>query len=333
MRVDRIALIVGIDDYKLQDSSLKGCIHDAINMKKILQAHSNGAPNFDCTKTYTSDDTNISREFLLEETESFFNLQAQVALFYFSGHGFLNNLGGFLVTQDARAYSEGVKMDDVLILAAQARREQRIQEIVIILDCCHSGAFGQIPLLNRGSVLEEGISILAASSPLENAVEINGHGRFTRLITNALLGGASDFCGEVKVPAIYAYIDDALSPVEQRPIFKSNVSKLISIRDSELDVESSILRFLPRYFKKVSDKIQIDESYLSGNKRSDPKKIEEFFHFLLLQDRQLILPKESLDLSDAARKSDIISLTEIGKYYWNIVMEKKLLDDLKKSKK
>ncbi|MEM6720884.1 MAG: caspase family protein [Bacteroidota bacterium] len=320
MRIDRIAMIVGIDNYELQGSSLKGCINDAQKVRDILITHSNGAPNFDCKKTFTSNKYNISSEFLLSKAEEFFSLTAQVALFYFSGHGFLNNLGGYLVTQDAKKYRAGVKMNDILIMAKQAREENRIQEIIIVLDCCHSGFLGESPLLKDSSLINEGISILAASRKYENAMEVNGYGKFTRLFINALAGGAGDFCGEVKAPAVYAYIDNALGPNNQRPIFKSNVSKLISIRNTEIDIESSILRYLPEYFLTPTDKIILDQSFLNRDKQN-PVKQSKLFILQLLYDRQLIYLKKEKDLELGALKKDSCFLSSQGKYYWQIVSE------------
>ncbi len=61
------------------------------------------------------------------------------------GHETINNLGGYLVTQDVKRYDEGVAMRDVLMLANMAK----IREMVIILDCCHSGSLGSIPEIDN----------------------------------------------------------------------------------------------------------------------------------------------------------------------------------------
>ena len=146
----RRALVVGIDDYS--SAPLSGCVNDARLISELLARHEDGSPNFDC-KIVTAPHEAVTRSSLKQSIEALFQHEAEIALFYFSGHGTANNLGGFLVTQDARRYDEGVAMHDVLTLANSA---SKISEIVILLDCCHSGAFGQVPAIGNQTVLREG---------------------------------------------------------------------------------------------------------------------------------------------------------------------------------
>ncbi len=319
IKFERIALIIGIDKYKKPIANLKCCVRDAHAMKDTLTCHEDGVPNFDCSKTFTSKNNYISKSFLLSEIDTFFELESSVALFYFSGHGFVNNLGGYLVTQDAEAYKEGVRMDDVMNLAIKSIKAGRMKEVVFVLDCCHSGFFGQLPILNDTDLLCEGISILAASRNYESAYEVNGSGRFTKLVINALKGGAKDLCGEVKIPAIYAYVDDALGAVEQRPVFKSNVSKLIALRNCHIDIDTSVLRFLPELFKNPKDKYQLSPSFLSGKRPEDLKNQKLFTYLTFFEDRQLIRTIDHYDLSAAAKKFGFCVLNEVGQYYWNLI--------------
>ena len=48
------------------------------------------------------------------------------ALLYFSGHGFLNELGGYLVTPDHAKYDEGISMNEILILANNSKSKDKI---------------------------------------------------------------------------------------------------------------------------------------------------------------------------------------------------------------
>mgnify|MGYP003580945337 CR=1 FL=1 len=93
------ALIVGIDAY--ENAPLKGCVGDARSMSDVLSCHQNGSPNFDC-ETLVAPDSEITKPVLKQKIEELFAHEADMALFYFSGHGAVNNLGGYLVTQDAR---------------------------------------------------------------------------------------------------------------------------------------------------------------------------------------------------------------------------------------
>ncbi|MCH7772667.1 MAG: caspase family protein, partial [Bacteroidetes bacterium] len=227
----RRALIIGIDDYT--GAPLSGCVNDANIIYESLSRHEDGSPNFDCM-LLTAPRDSIKRSILKKNIEELFAHDADVVLFYFSGHGTITNLGEYLVTQDAEKYDEGVAMSDVISLANKAL----IREIVIILDCCHSGAFGEIPSLdNERAILREGVSILASSRTSQTSLEIERSGVFTSLVCDALKGGASDLCGNVTVANVYAYVEQALGAWDQRPLLKSHVSKLITLRYCKPEIE------------------------------------------------------------------------------------------------
>ena len=175
----RRALIVGIDDYPL--SPLSGCVNDATEIDAILSINSDGSPNFSCRKMIAPPGT-VTRPLLTEAIKELFSNEADVALFYFSGHGTSNNLGGFLVTQDAERYDEGIRMTDLLTFANRSKAN----EIVIILDCCHSGAFGGLPAIdNIQAHLREGVSVLTSSRTSQVSMVSGGKSVFTALISDA----------------------------------------------------------------------------------------------------------------------------------------------------
>ena len=125
-------------------------------MMQVLSAHDDGAPNFDCRSLVAPigcPDDVVTRPLLREAIEDLFRDKADVALLHFSGHGTVNNLDGYLATQDARKYDEGVAMNEVLRLA----NESPVSEIVIFLDCCYSGRLGNVPAIrNNDALLREG---------------------------------------------------------------------------------------------------------------------------------------------------------------------------------
>ena len=52
-----------------------------------------------------------------------------------------------------------------------------------MLDCCHSGALGQLPAINNdAAMITEGVTILSASRESEVAMERGGGGLFTSLV-------------------------------------------------------------------------------------------------------------------------------------------------------
>lgn len=316
----RRALIVGIDDY--QFSPLSGCINDAYKMSEILTRNQNGSPNFDCKEIVSSEIT-ITRSLLKEKIEELFSHEADVALFYFSGHGTANNLGGFLVTQDADRYDEGVSMTDILTFANQSK--DKIKEVVIILDCCHSGALGNTPAINNDQTsLREGITILTASRSSQYAMEVGGGGVFTSLVHEALNGGAADVVGNVTVASVYGYADQTLGAWDQRPLFKSHVSKLLPIRNCNPKVPLEILRLLPRYFPTLDYQYPLDRSYEPDVEPQHEGNQEIFSHLQKLRSAGLVEPIGEEHMYYAALNNKPCELTPLGRFYWSLVNAGKL---------
>ena len=196
----RKALVIGINDYAT--APLRGCVNDATSIANVLGTHADGAPNFGI-KLITAPSEVITRSKLKGEIEALFSGDPDIALLYFSGHGFINSLGGYIVTTDFRKWDEGVSMDDVLKLANQSKAKDKI----VVLDCCYSGALGSPTIIgSNAALLSEGLSILTASRDSESAIEVNGCGIFTALVISALQGGAADLGGNVTPGSIYAYV-------------------------------------------------------------------------------------------------------------------------------
>src|SRR6516164_2497794 len=127
----RRALCVGIDEYSF--GALTGCVSDATRMEGILRRHHDDSPNFECLTLVApggSGHNVVTRPILREHIERLFHDPADVALLYFAGHGSVNALDGFLVTQDATRYDEGVALTEILTRA----NDSRAGEVVIMLD-------------------------------------------------------------------------------------------------------------------------------------------------------------------------------------------------------
>lgn len=128
----RKALVIGINNYPT--APLRGCINDASAFGGIIETNGDGSPNYD-VRLITDVPTKAE---LKGHIRDLFSGDADTALFYFSGHGYLDDIGGYIVTPDFQANDEGVSMDEILTIANDSKAKNR----VIILDCCHSGAFG-----------------------------------------------------------------------------------------------------------------------------------------------------------------------------------------------
>ncbi len=327
----RRALLVGIDDYP--SAPLSGCVNDAQAMAALLSKHEDGSPNFDC-RLLVAPPAATTSGVLYKHIEQLFAHEADVALLYFSGHGTENNLGGYLVTPDAKQYREGVSMTDVLKLA----NDSKAKEVVIILDCCNSGTLGGVPVLgdaNEVAVLREGVSILTASRSTqlsyEVAVDEDGdkvQGLFTALVCGALDGGAADVVGNVTVASVYAYVDQSLGAWEQRPLLKAHVAKLTSLRRCKPLVSLETLRMLPRWFNALDFDHPLDPSY-EPSPHGQRKKLEDrheeherIFKCLQdLRDAKLVVVVGEEHMYYAAMNSTSCRLTPLGVHYWRLANE------------
>ncbi|MFV5692912.1 caspase family protein [Flavobacterium sp. LT1R49] len=315
------ALVIGINNYPTHP--LKGAINDAKIISQLLQVNGNDTTNFEVITLY---DVGTKSE-LLSEIAKFFDHNADMGLLYFAGHGYVNELGGFLVTPDHRRYDEGIDMNHILNLA----NNSKIRNKVIILDCCKSGSFAT-PAEN-GSVthIKTGISILTSSREDEPAKEINGHGVFTNLLIEGLKGGAADVRGHISPGGVYAYIDQALGAHEQRPVFKTNVTEFVELRSVIPQVSLSTLRKLTEYFHSPSDSLQLDPSFEDTNSNEVPHDIIEPFanekNVLIFKNLQklegvgLIIPVGEDHMYYAAMRSKTCKLTSLGHHYWRLVRE------------
>jgi len=326
----RKALIVGINNYK--GRRLAGCENDANAVKEVLRRHANNTCNFTIIKPKKDVET---RAGLLEEIENLFNAntETEASLFYFSGHGGYNadHGGGFISTSDFKNTEDGIFMGQILNMANASKCPNRI----IILDCCHAGAMGNITSSITG--LKEGVSILSASKSNEYALDGLEHGVFTSLLLEALKGGAADLTGHVTVGGVYAYIDKALGPCGQRPVFKTNTAKFLPLRASKPPIDIEILHNLIEYFLDPTYEYKLNPSFEFTNVKGGVHRNQEPYaldkHVEIFKDLQALnrvglvspncddLPIEERHMYFAAMESKSCKLTLLGKFYWQLVYD------------
>ncbi len=319
----RRALLIGIDEYDHLEP-LKACVADAKAMGDLLARNEDDSPNYDC-RVVTSKETKINRKALRQEWRRLFNNFRGDILFYFSGHGAPTEVGGFLVTQEGETDDPGLSMNDLLVMANSSRAEH----VLLILDCCHSGDLGNPPSLQgQGGVhqaqLREGLTILAASRATEAALEVEGHGVFTWLLLGGLRGGAADVRGYVSAASLYAYVDQALGPWEQRPMYKSHAEQLPPVRRCDAAVPDSLLRTLSTVFAAADRPVQLNPSYEPTHKSAKPENVALFKSFKKLRDARLLLTEDGNDLYYTALHSGRVRLTPLGRYYWHLASQRRI---------
>ncbi len=322
----RRALIVGINHYgKLGKTyTLKGAIADAQRVAEILSTHHNGDPNYDCITLLSDPSKPVTRGKLHQALRLLFRNTGDEILFYFSGHGAVTDLGGYIVTQDATTNDLGISMDELLILANDAHDN----ESVIVLDSCMSGTMGNSRLLQGDgpygkSLLGKNVSILAASRENEESIEEAGQGLFTSLFLGALDGVAANILGNITLPAIYAHIEGALGPWGQAPIYKTYTAQVSVMRKAKPQIEIPLLRRLKDLFPEPDSQYQLSPEYEYDEiPVTDKQKIGQLFK--RYRDAGLVCAViEGQDFYWVAMHSGFLQLTQLGRHFWTLIRDRR----------
>ncbi len=320
MKPIKKALVVGIDEYPI--NRLYGCCNDAEAMEAVLRWNCDGSPNFSVKKKLNVQ-TKGELRLLIEKC---FDGDSDIALFYYSGHGYIDSVGGYLVTPDASQGDYGMSLQDVLLIANKSKCKERI----IILDSCHSGFLGNISTAGQNtSVINEGVTILTASRSSEVSMEKGGHGVFTSLLIEALSGGAADITGHISPGGIYAFVDKALGPWDQRPVFKTNVTSFTSLRNVVPQVDISIIRKIGEFFQDANSEVALDPSFEPTNSPNAQHTVIEpyandkntaiFSDLQKLEGIGIVVPVGEDHMYYAAMNSKSCRLTALGKHYWHLI--------------
>jgi len=316
----RKALIVGIDYYS-HARRLGGCVNDAFAVRQVLERHGDGTKNFDVLQKTASDDTTaITKGELKDLIADLFNDETEVALLYFSGHGYIDSDSGYLITSDCKTGDDGVSMDEIMTMVNQSRSKNK----VIILDCCHSGQFGNVKDLGNSAVLSEGTTILTASARDQYAVEDDGQGLFTGLLIDAMNGSAANLVGEISPGSVYAHIDRSLGAWSQRPIFKSNVRSFISLRKVNPPISLEELKKIDDLFPDKGYEFKLDPSFEPSSGVTNDANAEKFRILQKYNRLNLVIPVGAEHMYYAAMESKSCKLTIVGEHYWTLVREERI---------
>jgi len=323
----RRALIVGINYYE-HGNSLFGCVDDAHAVKAVLERHDGGSVNFDCLLlTGTGPSDRVDRGKLKDSIEQLFRTEAEIALFYFAGHGHIEATGGYLLATDSRRGDEGVSLSEILTLANASPATNK----VVVLDSCHSGIAGTAPTGGQLATLSEGLTVLTASTKDQYATEENGRGVFTTLFVDALNGSAANLTGDITPGSVYAHIDQSLGAWEQRPVFKTNVKQFVSLRKGSPPISTADLRRLTEFFPTPGFEFHLDPSYepeMKGRDPGMPAPIPENTRTFAVLQRynrlNLLVPVNAPHMWNAAMESRSCRLTALGEHYRRLVEKNRI---------
>ncbi|MBO1924065.1 caspase family protein [Thiomicrorhabdus sp. 6S3-12] len=318
----RKALIVGID-YYTNVSPLFGCVNDSFSVKAMLDRHADGSVNFGVKHLVsTGPNDTCDREELRSAIQELFSGDGEVAVLYFAGHGHIEATGGYLCSSDIKTGNDGVPLAEIMVMANQSR----IQNRVIVLDSCHSGVAGGSALQQKVAEISDGVTILTASTAEQYATEENGAGVFTSLLVDALGGAAGNLVGDVTPGGVYAHVDQSLGPWAQRPVFKTNVNRFVSLRKVQPPLAITELRRISEFFPSSGFQFQLDPTYEPERHESwekDPQGIpppdpehNAIFEILQKYNRVgLVVPEGAPHMWHAAMESKSVRLTVLGEHY------------------
>lgn len=315
----RKALIVGVNYYS-NISNLPGCVNDAYSVDSALKDNSDGTKNFH-TKLITSVDENsgISRRSLKQEVQDLFNDDNEIALFYYSGHGYVESTGGYLITSDCKDGDDGLPMNELLTIVNNSQARNKI----VILDTCHSGAMGNVNPGNDIAYINEGVTILTASRKTQYSIDEGDGGTFTKLFVDAVNGAASNLLGYISPGSIYAHIDQSLGAWEQRPVFKTNVKNFVSLRKVQPPISLSDLKKITELFTDNYE-LSLDPSFEPDSPNPSKENTEKFAILQKYNRVNLVVPVDADHMYYAAMNSKSCKLTVVGEFYWKLVSEQRI---------
>lgn len=329
----RRALLVGIDAYDVFNP-LNTCVGDATAMQNVLERNADGAPNYSCRLMvygHESNSVKITQTMLREACQELFDYTGDVLL-YFSGHGALTKVGGYLAACDSVENNWGLSMDEIIKWAAISPA----RDILLMLDCCHAGAAGNSALLNRPgernplAALRENMTIIASSRDSESSVEDGEHSLFTASLLDALDGGAADHVGWVTAQSIYAYVERGFGGWVQRPVYKSHATDVTIVRQCAPLIERLKLHQLVEHFPTPDYKFRLDPEYDPEDEHGrvhEPVKPEKVALSKLFKDYRdvgLVKSTSGKQFYWVARYSETLELTIRGREYWRLVKGKRI---------
>ena len=94
---------------------------------------------------------------------------------------------------------------------------------------------------------------------------------FTGLVIDALDGAAADLMGQVTPGGIYAHIDQSLGTWSQRPVFRTNIKRFVTLRQTEPPISLTDLRRIAELFPGPAFQFYLKPSYEPEHKDANPE--------------------------------------------------------------
>lgn len=225
----RRALVIGMKTYTSNLPDLSSGVEDAEQVADRLTYNRTGSANFDVALHVSDEQNQLSTEDLMRITDTWFDAgPISDGLIYFSGHARNTPYGLHLAGADTEGnYDAGFPFDSLLHRANQVD----FGSLTVILDCCDSGAAGDVSLDTRfdALLLRKNVAILAASREFESAW--SGHP--TSMFSEQLIGCLSDEALMDRQPTVFDVfqtVREVLPSLGQTPVLKAHIASDVFLR-------------------------------------------------------------------------------------------------------
>jgi formylglycine-generating enzyme required for sulfatase activity len=218
--VGKFALLIGVSEYPEGFSALPAALNDVAAMREVLECPEMGGFEVTALLNPTEGDFRRSVEGLFLNRAS-----EDLVLLYFSGHGITEPGGKFFFStkrtkKDARgrlSKATAIPATEIYDYLADCESDRK----VVILDCCHSGAFGDLIPRDGGDIDFQGQLggmgrvVLTASAAIDYSFERADEplAIYTRYLVEGIKTGAADKDedGWVSVDELHDFVVEKLS--------------------------------------------------------------------------------------------------------------------------
>ncbi|BDI15963.1 hypothetical protein ANSO36C_17650 [Nostoc cf. commune SO-36] len=260
----KVALLIGVGEY-LEGSGFKSLPappKDVAAMKRVLEhPEMGGFDEVAILVNPTQSEMAIKIETWLMERKS-----DDLAVLFYSGHGAKNEQRElYFSAKDTRKLKE--KLIQATAVSAESLNKwiqySYVTRFVLFLDCCFSGAFGNLLLRDDSSVgteLEnqlgaEGRVVLASSSSLQYSFEEQGIDLsiYTRYIVEGIETGAadSDNDGKISIKELHEYASERVYAAN-----KNMTPRIITLKDQGFDI---VLAKSPKNDPKLQYRKEVED--------------------------------------------------------------------------
>ncbi|MEH2398862.1 caspase, EACC1-associated type [Nostoc sp.] len=213
----KVALLIGVSEYEAGLNPLPSAVKDVEGMRRVLV-------NPEMGDFAEADVTVLKNPQRQEMEDAIYNLYANrekddLLLFYFSGHGVKVESGEFFFSTRRTSKNQGKLIPTSAVSATNVHswmKDSKSKRLVLILDCCFSGAFAKGLTAKDGGIIDlqqylggEGTAILAASTSMQYAWESDNLelSIYTHYLVEGIEKGAADIDGDglIAVDELHRY--------------------------------------------------------------------------------------------------------------------------------